>query len=34
MALVGSPTWLLYSQPVFEKIAFSAFFLLRQMVKR
>jgi hypothetical protein len=27
MALVANPTWLLYSQAVFEKIALSAFFL-------
>jgi hypothetical protein len=31
MALMGSLTWLLYSQAVFEKIGLSAFFLLKQI---
>jgi hypothetical protein len=34
MALAGSSIWLLYSQAVFEKIALSAFFLLRQIITR
>jgi hypothetical protein len=33
MALVGSPTWLLYSQAVSEKIGLSAFFLEGRLLK-